>query len=143
MQIIPSDLLEINAKSLIKNKHISDYLSIMMIVSHFHLHIINKKRNMMKKLIGVIFALTLSSMCFAVETGSFKTGTGQLVKIGDSLSELIERTAQSPNAVKTIEWKDGDQVVPAMSYDYEVNQMIYTVTVVHDKVLKIEWQDKS
>ena len=97
----------------------------------------------MKRLIPLICALSLSTFCFATETSSFKTATGQTIKIGDSLNDLISKIAQSPDSLKTIELKEGDQEVTAVSYDYSIGQTVYTVTVVKEKILKIERNEKS
>lgn len=56
--------------------------------------------------------------------------------------QLISKTAQSPSAMKSTTWVHADQKLSAMTYDYEIGQMVYSVTVVHEQVRKIEWQQK-
>ena len=97
----------------------------------------------MKRLIPFLCALSLSNFCFATETSSFKTATGQTLKIGDSLNDLISKTAQSPDSLKTTELQYGDELVTAIRYDYSIGQTVYTVTVVKEKILKIEINEKS
>lgn len=97
----------------------------------------------MKKLFGVFLICTFSSFSFANETSSFKTATGQTITVGDSLNDLIAKTAQSPTGLKTTEWAEGNGSVAALSYEYIIGQTIYTVTVVRDKILKIEWRFRS
>ena len=93
----------------------------------------------MKIIIAFFLICAFSSLSFANETSSFKTATGQTITIGDSLDDLIAKTAQSPAGLKTTEWAEGIDTVSALSYEYIIGQTIYTVTVVKDKILKIEW----
>lgn len=84
--------------------------------------------------------LLISNISFATtETSSFRTSAGQQVVIGDSLNQLISKTGQSPLAIKSTIWTHSDQKLNAMTYNYEIGQMIYSVTVVQEQVLKIEW----
>ena len=97
----------------------------------------------MKIIIAFFLICTFSSLSFANETSSFKTATGQTITIGDSLNDLIAKTAQSPAGLKTSEWTEGNETVSALSYEYIIGQTIYTVTVVRDKILKIEWRFRN
>ena len=98
----------------------------------------------MKKYIAFLLLAIFSSLSFANETSSFKTATGQIITIGDSLDDLIAKTAQSPAGLKTTEWKsEGSESVSALSYEYIIGQTVYTITVVKDKILKIEWRFRT
>ena len=39
----------------------------------------------------------------------------------------------------TREFKDGENLDLAMDYKYEIENMMYTITIVNDHVKKIEW----
>ncbi|NHB57605.1 hypothetical protein [Acinetobacter shaoyimingii] len=97
----------------------------------------------MNKLIALIFALSLSTLSYAIETTSFKTGTGQTLAIGDSLNDLIKRIAQSPDALRTVTLNHGGKERSAIIYDYSIGQVIYTITVLDERIIKIEWHNKS
>ncbi len=98
----------------------------------------------MKKIFCLITLLFVSHLSFAAnEISSFRTSTGQQVIVGDSLNQLISKTAQSPSMMKSTTWLHTDQKLSAMIYDYEIDQTIYSVTVVQDQVRKIESQQKA
>lgn len=97
----------------------------------------------MQKIILFICAFSLSSLSFATETSSFKTGTGQTLTIGDSLKDLVKRIAQSPDALRTVTLNREGKNLTAITYDYSIGQVLYTITVLNEQIIKIEWQDKS
>lgn len=104
---------------------------------------------MIKKLLWMMTLLSIHTLSFAnllgfatIETSSFLTSTGQQVVVGDSLNQLMSKTAQSPSAIKTGTWTHVDQKLNAMIYEYDIGQRLYSVTVVHEQVLKIKWQEK-
>lgn len=95
----------------------------------------------MKRLISIVFALFFSNLCLAAtETVSFNTATNQTVKLGDHISQLVERTAQSPDSIKSTTWQDGANTTFAMQYKYRIGEYIYWITVVNEQVRKIEYQ---
>ncbi|QIO08187.1 hypothetical protein [Acinetobacter lanii] len=96
----------------------------------------------MKKIMALILALSCSGIVFAsmTETYSFRTATNQTITVGDSLDQLIDRTAQSPQSMKTTAWHEGTNTVNAMQYEYNIGENIYAVTVVNNQVRKIEYR---
>lgn len=95
----------------------------------------------MKKMMALLLGLSLSTLVFAAtETSSFRTVSNQTVALGDSLTQLISRTGQSPSSMKSIVWQDGANSINAMQYDYNIGDNVYSVTVVHEQVRKIEFR---
>lgn len=93
----------------------------------------------MKSVIVLLIAGLISFSTFAsVETSSFRTVSNQTVALGDSLTQLMSRTGQSPTAMRTTPWQEGSTQVNAMQYDYSIGDNIYTVTVVKQQIRKIE-----
>lgn len=95
----------------------------------------------MKKVLALLLGLSLSTLVFATtETSSFRTSSNQTIALGDSLTQLISRTGQSPSAMKSIPWQEGALTINAMQYQYNIGEKIYSVTVVHEQVRKIEFR---
>lgn len=95
----------------------------------------------MKSLFIFLAAGIISISAFAkTETSSFKTISNQTVTVGDSLNELIDRTGQSPQSMKSTTWQEGQSTMKAMEYEYNIGDNIYSITVVHEKILKIEFR---
>lgn len=95
----------------------------------------------MKKVLALLLGLSLSALVFATtETSSFRTPSNQTVALGDSLTQLISRTGQSPSAIKSTAWQEGAHTINAMQYEYSIGENIYSVTIVHDQVRKIEFR---
>lgn len=95
----------------------------------------------MKKMMALLLGLSLSTLVFAAtETSSFRTVSNRTVALGDSLTQLISRTGQSPSSMKSIAWQDGANTINAMQYDYNIGDNVYSVTVVHEQVRKIEFR---
>lgn len=93
----------------------------------------------MKSILIFLIAGLFSFLTFAsVEMSSFKTASNQTVALGDSLTQLMSRTGQSPTAMRTTPWQEGSNQVNAMQYDYNIGDNIYTVTVVKEQIRKIE-----
>ncbi|OTG65597.1 hypothetical protein [Acinetobacter silvestris] len=98
----------------------------------------------MKSILIFFLSLTCSSLLFAAnETDTLRTANGQLVTIGDSYTKLIDRMDQSPLSMSSYEWKEGKNSYTAMDYIYQIENTIYTVTVVNNQVKKIEWINKD
>lgn len=94
----------------------------------------------MKSLLIFFMTAFFAVSSFAkTEISSFKTATNQTVMLGNSLTQLISRTGQSPSAIKTVAWQNnhGD-TVQALQYDYNIGTSIYTITVFEEKIYKIQ-----
>ena len=85
----------------------------------------------MKKLIALIFILSFSTFSVAsmTETSSFRTSSNQTVALGDSLNQLIDRTGQSPNSIKTTTWQEGTSTINAIEYHYNIGENLYVLTM--------------
>ena len=75
----------------------------------------------------------------ANETSSILTPEGQLISLGDTFADMQNRLKLSPNSMITREFKEGEKLDLAMDYKYEIENMMYTITIVNDRVRKIEW----
>ncbi len=96
----------------------------------------------MKSIFACIIALTMSAstLTFAAsETTSIRTVGGQIVSIGDSLSDMVTRLDQSPKSMNTYEVKENDVVKTVSDYVYEISGITYTLTIINNQVRKIVW----
>ena len=95
----------------------------------------------MKSIAILLVAGLLSISAFAkTETSSFKTSSNQTVTVGDSISQLMSRTGQSPTSMKSTSWQEGPNTVNAMQYEYNIGENIYSITVVGEQIRKIEYR---
>lgn len=94
---------------------------------------------LLKYIIPVIFLSVVSFSHAANETSSIHTPSGQSISLGDSYSDMQNRMSLSPNSMSTHEIKEGKNHYLAMDYTYTVENMLYTITIVNDRVKKIEW----
>ncbi|WP_425915589.1 hypothetical protein [Acinetobacter sp. TSRC1-2] len=94
---------------------------------------------MLKQLLPFILLTAISFTHAANETFSINTPEGQLISLGDTFTDMQSRLKLSPNSMITRELKEGENRYLAMEYKYEIENMMYTITIVHDRVKKIEW----
>ncbi|MFW1748918.1 hypothetical protein ACG9XW_22370 [Acinetobacter guillouiae] len=98
----------------------------------------------MKSLLFLVFSLIISSSAFAgISTTAVRTSSGQLVSVGDSLTEMSTRIGQSPISMNTYERKEGKTTVTVSNYIYEIENVTYTFTVVNNQIREIEWIRKE
>lgn len=101
----------------------------------------------MKSLLFLVFSVIISSSAFAgTSTTAVRTSSGQLVSVGDSLTEMSTRIGQSPISMNTYERKEGKEgktTVTVSNYIYEIENVTYTFTVVNNQIRKIEWIRKE
>ncbi len=98
----------------------------------------------MKSILIFFLAFTCSGLLFAANpTDTLRTSNGQLVTIGNSYTELVKRIDQSPISMHSYIWKEGKKSYTAMDYLYQIENTLYTVTVVNNKVKKIEWVNQA
>lgn len=89
-----------------------------------------------------LVCILLSAMSFAHaanQTSSIRTPEGQLINLGDTFTDMQNRLKLSPNSMITREFKEGENLDLAIDYKYEIENMMYTITIVNDHVKKIEW----
>ena len=94
---------------------------------------------MLKQSLALILLTAMSFAHAANQTSSIRTPEGQLISLGDSFTDMQNRLKLSPNSMITREFKDGENLDLAMDYKYEIENMMYTITIVNDHVKKIEW----
>ncbi len=94
---------------------------------------------LLKHLIPIIFLSAISFTHAANETSSIRTPAGQSITLGDSYTDMQNRMDLSPSSMITHELKEDKNRYLAMDYTYEVENMLYTITIVNDRVKKIEW----
>lgn len=98
----------------------------------------------MHRILALSLSLFISSFAIAgTSTSAVRTSTGQMVNVGDSVSEMMLRIAQSPVSMNSYEMKEGDLTVTASDYTYDIDHVLYTFTVVNNQVRKIEWVRKD
>ena len=94
----------------------------------------------MKSILIFFFTITISSPLFAAtETSSMRTSSGQLVSIGDSLSDMVARLDQSPKSMNSYEIKEGHLIKTVSDYSYEIAGVTYTFTIMNNQIRKIVW----
>ena len=94
---------------------------------------------MLKQLLPCILLTAMSFAHTANETSSILTPEGQLISLGDTFADMQNRLKLSPNSMITREFEEGEKLDLAMDYKYEIENMMYTITIVNDRVRKIEW----
>lgn len=98
----------------------------------------------MNRILALILSLFISSFAFAAtSTSAVRTSSGQIVNVGDTVSEMMMRIAQSPVSMNSYEVKEGDLTVTASDYTYDIDNVLYTLTVINNQVRKIEWVRKD
>lgn len=98
----------------------------------------------MHRILALSLSLFISSFAIAgTSTSAVRTSTGQMINVGDSVSEMMLRIAQSPVSMNSYEMKEGDLTVTASDYTYDIDNVLYTFTVVNNQVRKIEWVRKD
>lgn len=98
----------------------------------------------MNRILALILSLFISSFAFAAtSTSAVRTSSGQIVNVGDTASEMMMRIAQSPVSMNSYEVKEGDLTVTASDYTYDIDNVLYTLTVINNQVRKIEWVRKD
>lgn len=90
-----------------------------------------------KSLISLIFLSAITFTHAANETSSIHTPSGQSISLGDSYTDMQNRMSLSPNSMSTHEIKEGKNLYLAMDYTYTVENMLYTITIVNDRVKKL------
>lgn len=91
---------------------------------------------MLKKLLPCILLTAMSFTHTANETSSIRTQEGQLISLGDTFTDMQNRLKLSPNSMITRKFKEGENLDLAMDYKYEIENMMYTITIVNDRVRK-------
>ncbi len=94
---------------------------------------------LLKHLIPITFLSVISFTHAANETSSIYTPEGQTLSVGDSYSDMQNRMHLSPNSMISHEFQENKKQYLAMDYTYEVENMLYTITIVNDRVKKIAW----
>ncbi|WP_445660917.1 hypothetical protein [Acinetobacter sp. F16] len=94
---------------------------------------------MLKQLLTCTLLTAMSFVHAANETSSIQTPEGQLISLGDTFTDMQNRLNLSPNSMNTREFKEGGNVYLAMDYKYEIENMMYTITIVNNYVKRIEW----
>ncbi|NNG76625.1 hypothetical protein HLH10_09975 [Acinetobacter sp. ANC 4277] len=94
---------------------------------------------MLKQLLPCILLTAMSFAYAANETSSIRTPEGQLISLGDTFTDMQNRLKLSPSSMITREFKEGKNLDLAMDYKYEIENMMYTITIVNGRVKKIEW----
>lgn len=98
----------------------------------------------MHRILVLILSLFISSFAIAgTSTSAVRTASGQMVNVGDTASEMMLRIAQSPVSMNSYEMKEGDLTVTASDYTYDIDNVLYTFTVINNQVRKIEWVRKD
>ncbi|AXQ23292.1 hypothetical protein BEN71_14980 [Acinetobacter wuhouensis] len=98
----------------------------------------------MFRIFTLILTLLLSNTVFAGTTASsVRTDSGQIISVGDSLTEMSSRINQSPVSMNSYETKEGETTVTVSDYTYDIDNIRYTFTIINNQVKKIEWTRKD
>ena len=98
----------------------------------------------MFRILTLILTLLLSNTVFAgTAASSVRTDSGQIVSVGDSLTEMSSRINQSPVSMNSYETKEGETTVTVSDYTYDIDNIRYTFTIINNQVKKIEWTRKD
>ncbi|WP_296281096.1 hypothetical protein [uncultured Acinetobacter sp.] len=98
----------------------------------------------MNRILALVISLFISSFAIAgTSTSAVRTSSGQIVNVGDTVSEMMMRIAQSPVSMNSYEVKENDLTVTASDYTYDIDNVLYTLTVINNQVRKIEWVRKD
>lgn len=90
-----------------------------------------------------LFLLTSNAVFAGTSASSARTSSGQIIAVGDSISDMMSRINQSPLSMNTYETKDGEKTVTVSDYTYEIDNISYTFTIINNQVKKIEWTRKD
>ena len=94
----------------------------------------------MKSIIIFILSLTLSGVLYAAsQSSSMRTQSGQIVSVGDSYTEMVSRLNQSPLSMNSYEYTEVGKTYTAINYAYQIENIVYTFTVINNRITKIEW----
>ncbi|MCU4415186.1 hypothetical protein KTH71_14265 [Acinetobacter sp. WU_MDCI_Axc73] len=102
----------------------------------------NKTR---KLFVCSVFLTLLSSSTLilaSTETSSVRSQNGNLVYVGDSYVNLMQKMQQAPVSQHSYEWEENRKRLTAVDYIYLIDNTYYTVTVVNNVVKKIVWDRK-
>lgn len=98
----------------------------------------------MNRILALVISLFISSFAIAgTSTSAVRTSSGQIVNVGDTVSEMMMRIAQSPVSMNSYEVKENDLTVTASDYTYDIDNVLYTLTIINNQVRKIEWVRKD
>lgn len=98
----------------------------------------------MKKTLVFSLTMMMASFTFAGTSAStVRTHSGQLVSLGDSISEMTSRIGKSPISMNSYEIKQGDTTITVTDYVFEIENILYTFTLNNNKITKIEWDRKD
>ncbi|WP_130803058.1 hypothetical protein [Acinetobacter ihumii] len=103
---------------------------------------LNKTRKLF--VYSVFMALLSSSTLIlaSTETNSMRSQSGNLVYVGDSYANLMQKMQQAPISQRSYEWQENRKTLSAVDYIYLIDNTYYTVTVVNNQVKKIVWDRK-
>lgn len=94
----------------------------------------------------LLFSLTMmmASFTFAgTSASSVRTHSGQLVSLGDSISEMTSRIGKSPISMSSYEMQQGDTSITVTDYVFEIENILYTFTLNNNKITQIKWDHKD
>lgn len=98
----------------------------------------------MNRILALVISLFISSFAIAgTSTSAVRTSSGQIVNVGDTVSEMMMRITQSPVSMNSYEVKENDLTVTASDYTYDIDNVLYTLTIINNQVRKIEWVRKD
>lgn len=94
----------------------------------------------------LLFSLTMmmASFTFAgTSASSVRTHSGQLVSLGDSISEMTSRIGKSPISMNSYEMQQGDTSITVTEYVFEIENILYTFSLNNNKITQIKWDHKD
>lgn len=94
----------------------------------------------MKKTAILLLAAAASfSYAHAADVERFVTAERQTITLGDTVEEMQARMKASPMSVNSQALSEGGQKAQlAIDYTYEIENMRYVITVINDRINKIQ-----
>ena len=92
-------------------------------------------------ILGFALMFSCATAIAVTEARSMRSPSGAIVELGDSNQTVIRAfERERPISVRRYFLDEGRVYGPAIDYTYEINNSIYTITVLNNNVYRIVWE---
>ena len=92
-------------------------------------------------ILGLAIIFSCATAIAATEARSMRSPSGSIVELGDSNQTVLRAfERERPISVNRYFLKEGRVYGSAIDYTYEINNSIYTITVLNNNVYRIVWE---
>lgn len=92
-------------------------------------------------ILGLALIFSCATAIAATEARSMRSPSGSIVELGDSNQTVVRAfERERPISVNRYFLKEGRVYGSAIDYTYEINNSIYTITVLNNNVYRIVWE---